>query len=266
MVSYEVTLGLTVIGALMVFSTVRVDEMVRWQAEHAWGVFVQPLGFILFFAAAVAESKRIPFDLPEGDSEIVAGYFTEYSGMKFAMFFFSEYVAVVTSSALMVALFFGGWHMPFLERDGLFVAFGGREFLYQPLSHGLVIALGVLAIVVKTIVLCWLQLTIRWTLPRFRYDQLMKLGWRKLLPASLVNILVTGLVVLALQSPDRVAAQLLSSLGDLSEWLVALVLAGGFVYAVAFLVAPPKKRRTLSSSSAEFAAAAGGTRTARMGA
>jgi len=97
MVSYEVTLGLTVVGAIMVYGTVRIDEMMLWQAENAWGIFVQPLAFFLFIAAAIAETKRVPFDLPEGESEIVAGYFTEYAGMKFAMFFFSEFIAVVSS-------------------------------------------------------------------------------------------------------------------------------------------------------------------------
>jgi NADH-quinone oxidoreductase subunit H len=266
MVSYEVTLGMTLIGALMIYGTVRIDEMVRWQAEHAWGIFVQPLAFILFFTAAVAESKRIPFDLPEGESEIVAGYYTEYAGMKFAMFFFAEYIAVVASSALMAALFLGGWHLPFLERDGLNVMIGDTQFFYLPLSHGFVVLLGVLAFIFKTIALCWVQLTIRWTLPRFRYDQLMKLGWRKLLPASLVNILATGLVILAVQAGDAGVINGLSWLGDMTMAIVAIVGAIASIYFIAFLFSPPRKRRLLASTSAQFAAAAGGTRTARMGA
>jgi NADH-quinone oxidoreductase subunit H len=265
MVSYEVTLGLTLIGVLMVYGTMRIDEMVRWQAANSWGIFVQPLAFFLFFAASIAEAKRIPFDLPEGESELVAGYFTEYSGMKFAMFFFSEYIAVVSSSALMTALFFGGWHLPFIQRGGLHLAFGDTVLLSQPLSHGFVIAIGVLAFILKTVTLCWLQLTIRWTLPRFRYDQLMKLGWRKLLPASLVNILVTGLVILAIQSSQRLSAGL-SLVGDLTEAVVAIVGLAGLAYAVFFLLSPAKKRRFLFTSSAQYASAAGGTRSLRMGA
>ena len=109
MVSYEVTLGISLVGAFMIYGTVRLDDMVRWQGEHAWGIFVQPLAFFLFFTAAVAETKRIPFDLPEAESELVAGYFTEYSGMKFGMFYFAEYIEVVTSSMLLVTIFFGGW-------------------------------------------------------------------------------------------------------------------------------------------------------------
>jgi NADH-quinone oxidoreductase subunit H len=266
MVSYEVTLGLTVIGALMIYGTLRIDEMVRWQAEHAWGIFVQPLAFVLFFAASVAETKRIPFDLPEGESEIVAGYFTEYSGMKFAMFFFSEYVAVVTSSALMAALFLGGWHVPFVERSGIHIAIGDQVLLSQQLTHLSVILLGVLAFIGKTIALCLLQLTVRWTLPRFRYDQLMKLGWRKLLPASLVNILLTGLVMLALAQGGPAVASALVVLGDLSELVLALGGAALFVWFVLFLLKPAQKRRLLLTSSQRFAAAMGGTRTERMGA
>jgi NADH-quinone oxidoreductase subunit H len=264
MVSYEVTLGLTVIGALMIYGTVRVDEMVRWQAENAWGIFVQPLAFFMFFTAAVAESKRIPFDIPEGESEIVAGYYTEYSGMKFAMFFFAEYIAVVTSSALMVALFLGGWHLPFIFRDGIHLAIGDAVFFNQPLAHGFVILLGVLAFIVKTVGLCFIQLTIRWTLPRFRYDQLMRLGWRKLLPASLVNILATGLVVLALQGGGSSTLRTLRVLGDLSMAIVALVGLVAAVYFVLFLLKPPDKRRITFSSAAQFAAAMGGTPTTRM--
>jgi NADH-quinone oxidoreductase subunit H len=266
MVSYEVTLGLTMVGAVMVYGTLRIDDMVRWQAENTWGVFVQPLGFVLFFAASVAESKRIPFDLPEGESELCAGYYTEYSGMKFAMFFFAEYIAVVTSSALMVAVFFGGWHLPFIARDGFHLAIGDTLFLAQPVSHGFVVLLGFVGFIVKTVALCMIQLTIRWTLPRFRYDQLMRLGWRKLLPASLANILVTGLVTLALQSAGPSVLRGLGVAGDLSEAFVAALGLLTAVVSVRFLLAPAEHRRVLSSTSAKFAAMAGGTRTARMGA
>jgi NADH-quinone oxidoreductase subunit H len=266
MVSYEVTLGLTLIGAIMVYGTLRVDEMIRWQAENTWGIFVQPLAFILFFTAAVAESKRIPFDLPEGESEIVAGYYTEYSGMKFAMFFFAEYIAVVTSGALMAAIFFGGWHLPFIARDGIHIAIGDVVILNQRLGHPLVVLIGFLGFTVKTILLCWIQLTIRWTLPRFRYDQLMKLGWRKLLPASLANIVVTGIVILAVQSAGPAVLRALGVLGDASEAFVALVGLVAVFIIVRFLLRPAEHRRVLSSTSAKFAAMAGGTRTASMGA
>src|SRR5882672_4419051 len=116
MVSYEVTLGMSLIGAMMIYGTVRLDDMVRWQSEHTWGIFVQPLAFFLFFAAAVAENKRIPFDLPEAESELVSGYFTEYAGMKFGMFYFAEYAEVVTGSMLLVTIFLGGWPILFFNR------------------------------------------------------------------------------------------------------------------------------------------------------
>jgi NADH-quinone oxidoreductase subunit H len=266
MVSYEVAMGLTTIGAIMMYGSLRLDRAVLWQSEHAWGIFVQPLAFFLFFAAAVAESKRIPFDLPEGESEIVAGYFTEYAGMKFAMFFFSEYIAVVSSSALMVTLFLGGWHLPFLDRDGLRVAFGENVLFFQALPHGLVILLGLVAFLGKTITLCWLQLTIRWTLPRFRYDQLMRLGWRKLLPASLVNILATGLLILVVSSIGGVAERWLGLAGELTMALVALSGIAAGVWFLMFMMSPTKKRRLLATTSAQFAAALGGTRSSRMSA
>jgi len=266
MVSYEVTMVLTLIGAFMIYGTVRVEDMVRWQAANTWGIFVQPLAFVLFFTASVAESKRIPFDLPEGESEIVAGYYTEYAGMKFAMFFFAEYIAVVTGSALMAALFLGGWDLPFLRPDGLYVAIGDTVFLQEALPHPAIVAIGALGFVLKTLFLCWVQLTIRWTLPRFRYDQLMRLGWRKLLPASLANVLATGLLILAVQSAGPRVVSALAIVSDLTKALLAV---GGIVVGIVFvlfLLKPAKKRRLLATTSAQFAAALGGTRSARMSA
>jgi NADH-quinone oxidoreductase subunit H len=264
MVSYEVTMGLTLIGAFMIYGTLRVEEMVSWQAQNTWGLFVQPLAFVLFFTAAVAESKRIPFDLPEGESEIVAGYYTEYAGMKFAMFFFAEYIAVVTSSALMSAIFLGGWDLPFIRPDGLHIAIGNTVLVSETLPHVLIVVIGALGFVLKTVALCWLQLTIRWTLPRFRYDQLMKLGWRKLLPASLVNILATGVLILAVQSAGPSVTHALDVVSDLTKLALALLGLGALVLFVLFLLKPRNKRRSLASTSAQFAAALGGTREARM--
>jgi len=265
MVSYEVTMGLTLVGAVMVYGTLRVDQMIEWQSQNAWGIFVQPAAFFLFFTASVAESKRIPFDIPEGESEIVAGYFTEYAGMKFAMFFFAEYIAVVTSAGLMSAIFLGGWGLPFLYRDGLHVI-GDTLIFEQALPHLAIVIIGALGFVLKTLTLCWLQLMIRWTLPRFRYDQLMRLGWRKLLPASLANVLVTGVIVMAIVTGGPAVAKFMSLLADYSKAFVALAGLGGFIYFIVFLAKPVHKRKSLASSSAQFAAAAGGTRSARMSA
>jgi NADH-quinone oxidoreductase subunit H len=266
MVSYEVTLGLTLIGALMIYGTLRVDQMVEWQTAHAWGIFVQPLAFVLFFTAAIAETKRIPFDLPEGESEIVAGYFTEYSGLKFAMFFIGEYVGIVASSGLMAALFFGGWDVPFLDPDGLRIVIGDSVLFTQALAHPWVVLIGVLAFTAKVLALCWLQLTVRWTLPRFRYDQLMTLGWRKLLPASLANILATAVILLAVAAASPAVQKGLQELGELTELAVALTGLGLGIWLVVFLLSPARHERLVVTSSARFAEAAGGTRTARMGA
>jgi NADH-quinone oxidoreductase subunit H len=251
---------------IMVYGTLQVDKMILWQQENTWGVFAQPLAFILFFAAAVAESKRIPFDIPEGESEIVAGYFTEYAGMKFAMFFFAEYIAVVTASALMAAVFFGGWSLPFVFRDGIHVSVGSTELFSAALPHGAIVALGALGFILKTIVLCWLQLTIRWTLPRFRYDQLMRLGWRKLLPASLLNILVTGFVVMAIRTAGPSADRAMAALSNVCNLVLALGGVGLLVWLAVFLCTPRTRKQTLTTTSAQYASEVGGTRTLRMGA
>lgn len=266
MVSYEVTLGLTLVGAMMVYGTLQVDDMVVWQRDNTWGIFAQPLGFILFFTAAVAESKRIPFDIPEGESEVVAGYFTEYCGMKFAMFMFAEYIAMVSAGAVMAALFLGGWDVPFLQRDGIHVAIGDSVLWSQPLVHPLVVGLGFLAFVLKTLFMCWLQLSIRWTLPRFRYDQVMRLGWRVLLPLSLGNVLVTGLLILVAGSASDSLKHALDVTADLTKALLAAAALVGFAAMVIFLLSPPRHQRLIASTSARFAAAAGGTHDAQMGA
>jgi NADH-quinone oxidoreductase subunit H len=195
MVSYEVTMGFSLVGTFMVYQTLRLEQMVQWQVDHAWGIFVQPLSFLLFFTAAVAETKRVPFDAPEGESEIVAGYFTEYQPMKMGMFALGELVEVMTSSALITTIFLGGWQFPFLKLDGFhFELFGIAKPIYM--SHLAVVIISALSFVAKVAILVLLQMQIRWTLPRFRYDQIMKLGWRILLPASLINILLTGVVLL----------------------------------------------------------------------
>jgi NADH-quinone oxidoreductase subunit H len=264
MVSYEVTLGMSLIGAMMIYGTVRLDDMVRWQSEHAWGIFVQPFAFFLFFAASVAENKRIPFDLPEAESELVSGYFTEYAGMKFGMFYFAEYAEIVTGSMLLVTLFLGGWALPFFHRDGLTISFGNVELVHASVAHFWMIVLGVLAFFGKVVIVCWVQAFVRWTLPRFRYDQLMKLGWRLLLPASLANILVTGVVWLAVDKAGPQVSDALQVAGDVSQALVAVVGAYLFGRLVAGLLAPVKHERTLLGSSAAEAAKRGGTKATPM--
>jgi NADH-quinone oxidoreductase subunit H len=201
MVSYEVTLGLAIVGCFMMYDSLLLQDMIDWQRTpritagnlniSLWGIAVQPLAFFLYFTAAIAETKRIPFDVPEGESELAAGYFTEYSGMKFGMFFMGEFVEVITSSAIVATLFLGGYDLPFLEDWG-FDFFG----YVVALPHVAVVGLQVLTFVLKLVILIWLQLMIRWSLPRFRYDQIMQLCWKVLLPLSLANILLTGLGIL----------------------------------------------------------------------
>ncbi len=264
MVSYEVAMGLAITGMLMVTSSVHMTKIVDWQGENTWGIFAQPLAFFLFFAAVVAETKRVPFDQPEGESEIVAGYFLEYSGMKFGLFFMGEYIEFIFSSALMVTLFFGGYHLPFLHADGIHVAFGQNVLYELKMSHMAVTTLQVLAFFGKTVFFLWLHVFVRWTLPRFRYDQLMKLGWTKLLPLSLANIMLTGLVLLAIDAGGPVLGGIVDLLCDISQAVVAV---GGLVAGVGFvtwLLEPRKTRRLVVSTAARYADAAGGVKPTEM--
>jgi NADH-quinone oxidoreductase subunit H len=264
MVSYEVTLGMSLVGALMIYGTVRLDEMVRWQSEHAWGIFVQPLAFFLFFTASVAENKRIPFDLPEAESELCSGYFTEYAGMKFGMFYFAEYAEIVTGSMLLVTIFLGGWALPFLHRDGLTIAFGSHEVAHVLVSHMWMILLGVVTFFAKVIVVCAVQTFVRWTLPRFRYDQLMKLGWKILLPASLANVLFTGVLYLILDTAGPGVAEGLKTAADVSGLLVWGVIGYLILSATIGLLKPIVHKQTLLGSSAEQARRRGGTKAEPM--
>jgi NADH-quinone oxidoreductase subunit H len=199
MMSYEVTMGLAILGAFLVYGTLEPQAMVVAQGPNPidWGIVKQPLGAILFFTAAMAETKRTPFDLPEGENEVI-GYFVEYSGMRFGIFFLAEFIEVVFLSAVMATVFFGGWQVPFLYTDGFHL--GTHQWL---LPHGIVLLLQTTAWGLKVIMFCWFQLLVRWTMPRFRPDQLMNLGWKRLLPVSLANILVTAGVVLALEAWGR---------------------------------------------------------------
>ncbi len=259
MVSYEVAMGLSLAGAFMIYGTPRLGEMVRWQEANTWGLFVQPLAFFLFFAAAVAEQKRVPFDTPEGESEIIAGYFVEYSSFKFAMFYTGEYIELVTSSALLVTIFLGGWSLPFLHADGLRVAFGDTLVWSAPLSHLTVSVLGVLVFFGKTILLSFFQIFIRWTLPRFRYDQIMAFGWKFLLPLAIANIVVTGLLILVVDSASEIVKSGLKLAADASNGIV--VVAGGYVLVrfVLLLLSPVQRTRFLSSTSARRTAKLGRT-------
>ena len=194
MISYEVTMGLTIVGVLMVYGTMKLTEIGAAQEDFLnWGFFLQPVGFFMFLAASIAENKRIPFDAPEAESELVAGYFTEYSGLKFGMFFMSEFIEMVTIGAIVTILFFGAWHIPFLPSATLL---SWLDFLGTNWANLILMFIHIGVFFAKVIFFIWFQMIIRWTLPRFRYDQIMKLGWKILLPLSLANILITGIVIL----------------------------------------------------------------------
>jgi NADH-quinone oxidoreductase subunit H len=265
MISYELSMGLAVVAIVMVYQDLRLDHIIRGQEGALvflediimlprWGVITQPLGFFIFTTAAFAETNRNPFDLPEGESELVAGYHIEYSSMKFALFFMAEYVNMVVASFVIATLYLGGYQVPFLNTAGLkahpqgviiailgffifiglilAVALGRRAKLYDSLFTGmrraepwiiaimgmglavfsamaipfvfampfleeqmisiLVVAFQILVITIKVLILLWLFIHVRWTLPRFRYDQLMNLGWKMMLPLAILNLLVTG--------------------------------------------------------------------------
>ncbi|MBM9535552.1 complex I subunit 1/NuoH family protein [Desulfobulbus alkaliphilus] len=264
-ISYEIPLALAIISVLIVYGTVNLTEIVQYQGQllfgfiPMWGIVLQPLAGVIFIVAAFAEANRTPFDLVEGESELVGGFHTEYSSMKFGMFFMGEYVALFTSSAIIVTLFFGGFQIPWLSTETLvnnarpitvlimlllpalayfFVKWINKNNkshyarpddprvreaqVYTKVVWGLVIAieivllvyliavsggpadrilvtfLQILTFLVKTTLMCFVYVWVRWTLPRFRYDKLQKLGWEILIPLALLNIIVTAAVVVAL--------------------------------------------------------------------
>ena len=201
LISYELVMGLTVIGLILVYGTVDLDAIVRHQSGTvlgvlpAWGLVYQPFAALLFLTAAIAENKRIPFDLPEAESELIAGYYTEYSAMKMGLFMFAEFIEIAIVAAIFVTLFFGGYNLPWLTDAG-FVLPGGRAFA---LGHGTVVLLQVLTFLVKVMLLCSFQILVRWTLPRFRWDQLLRFAWTFLLPLAIANLCVTVAVLAVLQ-------------------------------------------------------------------
>jgi len=179
LISYELAMGLAIVSIVLLAGSLRLNDIVANQQGYifSWNVCKQPLAFLIFLIAVYAETNRLPFDLTECEQELVGGYHTEYSSMKFAMFFMAEYANMITGAALTVTLFFGGWDVPFLD-----------EY-----SMGIIgVLLSVIAFIIKTAFFLFLYIWVRWTFPRFRYDQLMHLGWKVLLPLALINIFITG--------------------------------------------------------------------------
>jgi NADH-quinone oxidoreductase subunit H len=199
MISYELALGLAFLAVVVTYGTLDLQQICRMQGGvwfgwmPRWGILVQPVSFLLLLTAAMAESKRIPFDVPEAESELVAGYFTEYSGGKQAVFMMTDFAEVVLAAVLVTLFFFGGWQVPWLYRDGFH--FPGLHGAFLRLPNYVVAILQIIAFWAKTVFFCAFQILIRWTLPRFRYDQLMQFGWKGLVPVGLLNLIVTALVV-----------------------------------------------------------------------
>jgi NADH-quinone oxidoreductase subunit H len=193
MISYEIAMGLSIIAFVMMTGTLSLGEITAMQAGGAgshwnfWNVVYQPLGFLIFLTCAFAECNRTPFDLPECETELVGGYHTEYSSMKLGFYLFAEYINMFISSAVISTLYFGGYNFPFMNDFGL--------------SHNTLTVLGSIALFGKIIFFIFFFMWIRWTVPRFRYDQLMNLGWKGLLPLSIANVLITGLVMILKKSP-----------------------------------------------------------------
>lgn len=196
MISYEIALGIAIIGVILIYGTMDLQQLVRAQGRllggwlPLWGIVVQPVAFLVFVTAALAETKRVPFDLPEGESEII-GYFVEYSGMKFGMFYLTDFLETILVASLATTLFFGGWQIPYLLPDGFHFPWGWTF----PMSQWTYVLLGVASFSAKVLIFCVVFMQLRWTLPRFRYDQLMRLGWLGLFPISVANILVTASIL-----------------------------------------------------------------------
>lgn len=213
MISYELSLGLSLVGLLLIFGSFSFTDIVNLQQGPLsfhffgqmisipflpnWGIFYQPLGALIFFVSVFAETNRLPFDLPEAEAELVSGYHTEYGGLKMLMFYIGEYGHMMVASALMVTFFFGGYHFPGLNPDSMltiwesYFSANGAQLMNMLFFHIILFS--------KILVFLWIFIWVRWSLPRFRYDQLMDLGWKVMLPWALVNTVVTAVVVLVMR-------------------------------------------------------------------
>lgn len=181
-ISYELSMGLSIIGVILISGTLELDKIVEAQHGWRWNILLQPIGFITFFVSVFAETNRLPFDLPEAEPELVGGYHTEYTGLKFGLFFLAEYANMITASAIVTTLYLGGWQFPYLQNFGL------PEFWVSIIQ--------VFTFLFKVALVILFMVVIRWTVPRFRYDQLMNLGWKFMLPLAIANVIVTAFFIL----------------------------------------------------------------------
>jgi NADH-quinone oxidoreductase subunit H len=214
LISYEIPMGLTVLGVFLVSGSLNLERILEHQVQHGWNVIFQPVACILFITAIFAECNRLPFDLPEAEQELVGGYHTEYSGMKFALFFLGEYTHMITTSFLAVTLFFGGWSLPGVTDPG---------------PGGLVAKLIVFG--VKMVLFIFFYMLIRWTIPRFRFDQLMGLAWKVLIPLALACVVT----VLVIKHFDPLGSE------DLSRWLMPVISIALLIAFAAVAVALPRQ-------------------------
>jgi NADH-quinone oxidoreductase subunit H len=185
MISYELAMGISILAIILINGTLKLDTIVANQFGWKWNIILQPIGFIIFLVSSFAETNRTPFDLPEAEQELVGGYHTEYSSMKFALFFLAEYANVIVASAFITTLFLGGWQFPYLQNFGL------PEFWVSVIQ--------VLTFCFKVFLMVLFFIWIRWTIPRFRYDQLMNLGWKVMLPLALANLVITAAILILLK-------------------------------------------------------------------
>ena len=201
MISYELVMGLTVLGLILLFGSIDLGAIVRRQSGialgwlPAWGIVYQPFGALLFLTAAIAENKRIPFDLPEAESELIAGYYTEYTSMKMGLFMFAEFIEIAIIGALFTTLCLGGYNLPYMH-DGGFTLPGGHSIA---MGHGAVVVTQLIVFLVKVLLVCSFQILVRWSLPRFRYDQVLTFAWKFVLPLALINLMATAVVLWLVQ-------------------------------------------------------------------
>jgi len=254
MVSYEISMGMSTIPVLLLAGNVSLNAIITQQAWGGWNVVNLTVAFFIFMVAAFAETNRLPFDLPEAESELIAGYHTEYSAMKFSLFFIAEYASMVTASALMATLFFGGWDVPFTARDNI-----------GPYSGWLTL-LSIFIFLAKILFFLFLYMWVRWTLPRFRYDQLMSLGWKFMLPLALIYIVLIAAIMLGLSAAGigqgMMQAALLGSFNIAFIIVLFAILDRGRIISPAYgrMSARELQRLRAIDRRREMVAAAGGNR------
>jgi NADH-quinone oxidoreductase subunit H len=272
MISYEIPLGLSVLAIVVIYGTLDLSLLVEKQAHYwlwvipSWNIFTQPLGFLLFLVCIHAEANRAPFDLAEAEQELVGGYHTEYSSMRFALFFLAEYAGMITTSAVCVALFFGGWHLPWVEKiPGIGTYLGGGDV--DPLHPAITtnpLGLAVRAAVFygKTLIIIFVFMWVRWSLPRFRFDQLMMLAWRSLIPISLALVMLTSVVVYLMRHVPRPGGVTWPGGGPETEWVsgweaLVMLVANALLFAAAMAVSvvippAPATNRRLPLANSRF--------------